>query len=615
MPGITGVLKMSNRDVDINALLTKMCKQMKLKDWYSKDTFTDESIGLARVGLGILNPEPQPLFNEDKTLCIIMDGEIYDYQSSKNDLVNKGHKFVVGNDPEFILHLFEECGKDFVYQLNGSFVVAIFDLKKQELLIVNDRYGLRPLYFAENNGYLLFSSEIKPILKDKSVEWTVDDSAVMDFLLFRRILGTKTFLKGIKLLPAASIMSCNENLISTENYWDFNFQEDNNHPEEYYVEVLTKLIKQAIERCLKGDHKIAASLSGGFDSRMILTNIVKERSSFHTYTWGGRACKDARFVSIIAKKFGVHNHFFEYVPDDFLWPEEEINYLSEGLIDHDSFGIINKLEEVRSLLDIEISGIAGGEILRGECLRKRMEIATSEEELFQVAYKGMTIDFPENLFNEKWYSRNKETSISCFRSLYDKYTDKPILNKVDHFFNREVLPTYVRSNLVTKNSHFEIRTPFFDNDLIDFVQTIPVSFRKSSYIMTKVLLNLSPELARISFEAGGRPTYTNQLQIKKHKAKELFRKIMRQIPVFGKNFRDFRFVDYDRWFRRNRKIQEYVRGILLSQKAKSRPYFKTETVQRILEDQFSGRKDSWKLISRLIILELWHKIFLENVEE
>lgn len=130
MPGLVGIFRMSNRNVDINVLLTKMRQEMIHEDWYSTDTFISELIGMARISLGIFNPEPQPIFNKDKTLCIMMDGEIYDYQSLKKDLITKGHKFAVNNAPEFVLRLYEEYGKDFIRRLNGSFVLAIWNKNK-----------------------------------------------------------------------------------------------------------------------------------------------------------------------------------------------------------------------------------------------------------------------------------------------------------------------------------------------------------------------------------------------------------------------------------------------------------------------------------------------------
>jgi len=184
MPGLVGIVSSKSKNTVIEELLSMMCQSIKHETWHKTDTYLSKAAGLGRIHLGIFNPEPQPMFNEDKTLCIIMDGEIYDYQNAKQDLVSRGHKFSINNDPEFILHLYEEYGKDFVHKLNGSFTFIIWCEKSQNLLIINDRYGLRPLYYAERNGYLIFGSEVKAILQDQTFERKVDDRAVVDFFSF-----------------------------------------------------------------------------------------------------------------------------------------------------------------------------------------------------------------------------------------------------------------------------------------------------------------------------------------------------------------------------------------------------------------------------------------------
>jgi asparagine synthase (glutamine-hydrolysing) len=181
MPGLVGILKKQDNAVETERLLARMCRIIKHEDWYNVDTFLDESIGVGRVSLGILNPEPQPIFNEDKSLCIMMEGEIYDYQDLKEELISKGHTFLVNNDPEFILHLYEDYGKEFgekLKDMNGTFLFAIYDIRSHELIICNDRYGFRPLYWCDRGDYLLLSSEIKAILQDKSFTGSVDLEAM-----------------------------------------------------------------------------------------------------------------------------------------------------------------------------------------------------------------------------------------------------------------------------------------------------------------------------------------------------------------------------------------------------------------------------------------------------
>jgi len=186
--------------------LQSMAESIKHEDWHLVNIYSAPFCGIARVHLGIFNPEPQPIFNEDENLLIFMDGKIYDYEDKKRDLQRRGHSFrFTNNDAEFCLHLYEELGKDFVKQLNGTFAIVICDIKQQKLLIVNDRYGLRPLYYVTGSNRLLVASEVKALLQVEP-KLELNDEAVADWFSFSKLLGNKTFFKDINVLSPASIL-------------------------------------------------------------------------------------------------------------------------------------------------------------------------------------------------------------------------------------------------------------------------------------------------------------------------------------------------------------------------------------------------------------------------
>lgn len=163
MPGLIGIFW--NNKVD-EPLLEKMVNSIRHEEWHRVDKYTGPFFSAARVSLGIFNPAPQPIFNEDRTICIFMYGRTYDYQREVDELIRRGHRLTTGMDAEFCLHSYEEYGKGFVNSLNGSFVLAIYDLKHRKVVIANDRFGYRPLYYAMSGDRLLIASEVKAILKD-----------------------------------------------------------------------------------------------------------------------------------------------------------------------------------------------------------------------------------------------------------------------------------------------------------------------------------------------------------------------------------------------------------------------------------------------------------------
>ena len=163
MPGIVGIVH--NPD---EILLDKMLNSIKHEDWYKTDKYNGAFFSIGRVHLGTFNSESQPIFNENKSLCIFFDGKIHDYNNEMEELKRKGHKFHVNNDAEFCLHSYEEQGTKFIQKLNGSFFLVICDLVNKEAMIANDRYGFRPHYYTLHNSKLLFAPEAKAILQDRS---------------------------------------------------------------------------------------------------------------------------------------------------------------------------------------------------------------------------------------------------------------------------------------------------------------------------------------------------------------------------------------------------------------------------------------------------------------
>jgi len=614
MPGLVGIVTTQTENTE--KLLSKMCHALRHEEWYKTDTYVNKTVGLGRVHLSIFNPEPQPIFNEDKTLCIMMDGEIYDYQDMKEDLVSKGHKFSVDNDPEFILHLYEEYGTDFVHKLNGSFTLVIWNENSHEFLIINDRYGLRPLYYTERNGYLLFGSEVKAILQDETFKRIVDDRSVADFFSFGYILGNKTFFQGIELLPPASIMTYNAGQISIEQYWDFNFNEEyEDHPEEYYIKELSKLILQAVERQMKGNYRVGVPLSGGLDSRTIVASIDKKHYPIHTFTFGKPNCDDARFAQKVANKLGTDHHFFEFKPDDLASYAEKAVYITDGLQNCIHAHRMQTYNEIRKIMDVALSGWMGDSIIGNPYITDDLD---NTEDKFQLFIRTSTyyapIDLLRNLFNDNYFPLiEKKINFSKDYILrIDENVDiKSSSTRLMYYNLKEKHRRFTLMGLVLVRNSLEVRTLFSDYDHVDFNLKIPPIFKIEKRLYKKMILTMFPYLANTPYQKTGLPLNASQFQIKIHnKIKGVKRRINR---ITGKNiFEDTRnYADYDDWMRENKKLREYILDILLDERTLARPYFNPNCIKEILDLHMSGKKNYSELIGRLLTFELWHRQFLD----
>lgn len=631
MPGLSIIFDQTGARSNqyLVSLNEAMTDSMMHFDWYKIDAFLDESIGMGRVSLGILNPEPQPIFNEDKSLCIMMEGEIYDYEDLKEELTSKGHKFVINNDPEFILHLYEEYGEECMQKLNGIFVIAIWHFQERKLIIANDRYGFRPLYYAKNNGNFLFASEIKAILVDRAFNRVVNDAGVSDFFYFGFLLGNKTLIKGIELLPPASILTCHAGCTSIKQYWDFfDYHEDSNHSESYYLDTFSSLLQKAVERCCNDSYKKAVSLSGGLDSRAIVACIDKKHYPIHTFTFGTPGCDDARFAQMVAERIGTNHHFFALGPEYLVEYAEKAVWLTDGMLNCIHSHGISALDRRKYYWDIELGGTEGiytwFTIDQMDKLAWEYSQTQNDEILFQLVFsslpiaKGSTaIDFMKQLFSESYFCKIKEYPAESLNEIINVLISElsygSPFKRIDYYNLTQRQRRFTAYGPLITISQIETRMPLFDKDLMDFVFTLPSRFRaEEKHLVTNGLFKHFPGLAVIPWTKTGLPTNASNFQKKVQRVKDLFRRGMRKL--FGISFKEPSFVDYNRWMQKDRGLQEFISDVLLSGEAKSRLYFKPEVIDRILKEQFSGKSHHAELIGRLLTFELWNRLFIDREE-
>jgi asparagine synthase (glutamine-hydrolysing) len=243
--------------------------------------YQEDKIGLGHSRLSIidLSGGAQPIHNEDKTAWIVFNGEIFNYVELREELIKRGHQFYTHSDTEVILHLYEEKPDDFISDLNGQFAFAIWDKRRKQLLLARDRVGIRPLFYTEINGALLFASEIKSIFMDKSVVRQLDPIGLQQLFTFWATIPPRTTFKDIRELPAGHYLIVKDSAITIKKYWQLNFSFTESHnavyPEEYYSERLFDLLKDSIRLRLRADVPVAAYLSGGIDSSFISALVKK----------------------------------------------------------------------------------------------------------------------------------------------------------------------------------------------------------------------------------------------------------------------------------------------------------------------------------------------------
>ena len=235
--------------------------------------FLDGPVGLGHDRLSIIDLEGglQPIGNEDGSIWIICNGEVFNYIELRAELISRGHTFRTHSDTEVIVHLYEERGPECVHQLNGQFAFALWDGRKQTLMLARDRLGVRPLFYANLRGDLLFASEIKALLAGPRLEAALDLEALDQVFTYWSTLPSRTVFQGVQEVPPAHYLLANSRGISLHRYWTLDFSDDSGprHAESYYTEQLLDLLVDAARLRLRADVPVGAYLSGGLDSSAI----------------------------------------------------------------------------------------------------------------------------------------------------------------------------------------------------------------------------------------------------------------------------------------------------------------------------------------------------------
>ena len=265
MCGIAGIIDRTSPDAK-TPLLRRMLGLIRHRGPDAFGIYVDEKVGLASARLSILDLSggDQPIHNEDKSIWIVYNGEVFNYPELREGLEAKGHKFYTHTDTEVLVHLYEDLGTDLFKLLNGQFAFALWDKRKQLLMLARDRMGIRPLFYHHKNGRLLFGSEIKTIFADPTVTRELDVQTISDIFTCWSPLGSATAFKGVQqLLPGHYAVFQNGNL-KTSPYWQVSFtrQEDGERPFSSYLEELNALLYDATKIRLRADVPVGAYLSG-----------------------------------------------------------------------------------------------------------------------------------------------------------------------------------------------------------------------------------------------------------------------------------------------------------------------------------------------------------------
>ncbi len=627
MCGIAGMVGRPDEVVDA-ADVRRMCQTIVHRGPDDEGIYACGPVGLGMRRLSIIDLAGgrQPIHNEDRSLWVVFNGEIYNFPEIRQELEGRGHRFYTHSDTEVLLHLYGEMGSDCVQKLRGMFAIALYDERKQLLLLARDRMGKKPLHYALHQGRLLFGSEIKTILAVHPELAEVDPEGLLQYFYFGYIPDPYTAFRRIHKLPAGHLMEYCKGEVKIRRYWDL--PDFGTHPamsEEECLEELESQLEEAVRIRLISDVPLGALLSGGVDSSIIVALMARVSSgAVKTFSIGFHAeqFNESECARRVAERFGTEHH--ELVLDPNL--EETLQYLSHMM--EEPFGDSSMLPTyyvcrmARQQVTVALSGDGGDELFAGY---DRYVVAMDRQKfdrlpvwLGRIYRNAIHARLPAGMYgknlawNASLNARDRYLDGASFfpalhreRSLFSDsflqaagrlpdpllywqrlYDDAPAHDPLSRLLYLDT-KTYLVADILTKvdrmsmAASLEVRVPMLDHKFVEWVTSLPVDWKLRAGTRKHILKKLAERL--------GIPSSLL------HRRKQGF-----QLPLVE-------------WMRNDVKDQ-FLR-VLLEPRTLQRGYFKPEAVRSLVDEHVRGRRNRSGLLWRMLVLELWHRNFMESREQ
>jgi asparagine synthase (glutamine-hydrolysing) len=592
------------------------------KGLYHTDT-EHATVGLGHRRLSIIDLSKnanQPLGNDDDSIMVVFNGEIYNYKQLTKELKEKGHKFRSQSDTEVIVHLYEDMQAKCLEKLDGMFAFALWDK-----LLSRDRLGIKPLYYAYRENNLYFASEIKALLTLDEVSREIDFEALDCYFTYGYIPGTSTIFKDIKKVPPASYLSLENQQIIINSYWTIKYLPKHELHEADLTEVLHELFTRAIERHLVSDVPVGAFLSGGVDSSIVVALMDKAKTeAIETFSLGYESGgkDELQYAASVADRLGTNHHEFRVAPDMTKVLPKLLWHLDEPFFDNSIIPTYYISKMARAKTKVVLSGDGGDEIFGGYEWTRRHQYKTVFNTIPGFIQKSLT-KFGTHLQPEDFYSKKLTTRARRFFSDLTTDTEAGFLRRtsVSQPFRQMLYSQALRDELrdfdaadyrrqlfsaaqvmddrermlhvdtmsflpddclfkvdrMSMAHGLEVRVPFLDKKIVEFAARIPFEYKikglTSKYILKKTFARYLPK------------------EILKQR-KQGF-----TIPISA-------------WLRND--LGNMAFKILMSRSLEKRDLFKKKQLRWMLEEHRSGRQELGHRIWSLVVFEIWARLYLDE---
>ena len=533
MCGIAGILSCNGAHTPERDLIEAMNATLVHRGPDQGDVFLDEGIALGSRRLSIIDlaAGPQPLSNEDGTVWITYNGEIYNHASLREDLVARGHTFKTLTDTEVIVHLYEEMGERCVERLQGMFAFGIWDKRSRTLLLARDRLGIKPLYYYEGSNFLAFASGIRALLT-LDVPRRLNAQALHDYLTFHYTVAPDTMIDAVRKLEPGHVLVAQNGKVNKRRYWALDYSRKPALPEEECIDAFAERFREVTERHMVADVPLGVLLSGGLDSTAV-TAVVSQLAGRQVKTFSvafaddGEAYDERRYAQLVARHYGTDHHEIAITRQDFVNALPHYIYaLEEPMADAASVPLYFVAKLAREHVTVVLSGEGSDELLGGyfrtsdfrgaaraqwvrriprllrrgvigpindrvlasRRIHRYLELADRPPgDYFQVSpmYMGANV-FSEEAKREFYGPSMRGLSLRPSEAIVvDAYRRASRLDLVDQLlsvYTEQWLPDdlLLKADKMTMAHSLELRVPFLDHTFVEFVASLPVNLKLRS---------------------------------------------------------------------------------------------------------------------------------------
>jgi asparagine synthase (glutamine-hydrolysing) len=607
-------------DTDARVRLGRMCAAMRHRGPDDEGLHVEGGVGIGMRRLSIidLHTGHQPIHNEDRTIAVVFNGEIYNYRALRAALEARGHRFSTATDTETIVHAYEEWGEDAFARLRGMFGIALWDRRTRTLLLARDRVGIKPLYYAVSGDRIAFGSEIKAILAGQSTTPAVDAAALDHYLAFLYTPRDASIFSGIHKLPPGHLLRWRDGRADVRAYWRLPTEERSPADEGEATDALEAVLRDAVQSHLMSDVPLGAFLSGGIDSSLVVA-LMAEASSRPVKTFS-IGFDDPRYdelehARVVARHFGTDHHEFVVKPDALAILDDLIRHFDEPFGDTSAIPTWYVSELARRHVTVVLSGDGGDELfggydryvphprvaafdrwappgsrtLAGLMWPRLPHGVTGKNFLRHVAG-----DDRSRYLDQLTYFHPDERQALLGADVRRELGGADAESRLgEHFARLEALPWPAQM------MHFDFET-YLPEDILTKVDRMSMAHSIESRV---------PLLDHAVVEQAARlPAH---LKIRNGRRKHILKEVAaRHLPseVLSRRKQGFA-VPVETWFRGS--LRGFFREVLLSPRARQRGYFDNRFVARLVREHERGDRDHTPRLWGLVVFEVWHRQYLD----